>query len=180
MTKIFLAGPLFTAPERCFNADLARFLEAKGFEVWLPQENEPRNRTAQAIFRKDVEGIDCADMIIACMDGPYTDSGTAWECGYAFAKGKPIVCYRTDFRVAGEAKASPYNLMLSESATSHFELPLGNQIVNFRSACLSTYEKPHDQLEQSDRIILTELVLRPGIPDIDRRCCGLQTSSGAI
>ena len=55
MTKIFLAGPLFTAAERSFNVDLARFLEAQGLEVWLPQENEPRNRTAQAIFRKDVE-----------------------------------------------------------------------------------------------------------------------------
>ena len=79
MTKIFLAGPLFTAAERSFNADLARFLEAQGLEVWLPQENEPRNRTAQAIFRKDVEGIDWADMIIACMDGRVPDSGTAWE-----------------------------------------------------------------------------------------------------
>lgn len=141
MTKIFLAGPLFTAAERSFNADLARFLEAQGLEVWLPQENEPRNRTAQAIFRKDVEGIDWADMIIACMDGPYPDSGTAWECGYAFAKGKPSVCYRTDFRVAGETKASPYNLMLSESATSHFELPLANQIRELQKRLLEHIRK---------------------------------------
>jgi nucleoside 2-deoxyribosyltransferase len=127
MTKVFLAGPLFTAAERSFNADLARFLEAQGLEVWLPQEREPRNDTAQAIFRKDVEGLDWADLIIACMDGPDPDSGTAWECGYAFGKGKPVICYRTDFRVAGETKGTPYNLMLSESSVSHFELPLGNQ-----------------------------------------------------
>jgi nucleoside 2-deoxyribosyltransferase len=141
MTKVFLAGPLFTAAERSFNADLARFLEAQGLEVWLPQENEPRNRTAQAIFRKDVEGIDWADMIIACMDGRVPDSGTAWECGYAFAKSKPIICYRTDFRGAGETKATPYNLMLSESATSHFELPFGNQTRDLQKRLLAHIRK---------------------------------------
>ena len=33
--------------------------------------------------------IDWADMVVACMDGPDPDSGTAWECGYAHVEGKP-------------------------------------------------------------------------------------------
>jgi nucleoside 2-deoxyribosyltransferase len=101
MTKLYLAGPLFTLAEQSFNADLARFLKKQGLEVWLPQEHEPRRKKGEGrtkgIFRMDVEAMDWADMIIACMDGPDPDSGTAWECGYAFAKGKPVVCYRTDF-----------------------------------------------------------------------------------
>ena len=40
MKKIYLAGPLFSLAEQGFNADLARFLESEGFEVWLPQEHE--------------------------------------------------------------------------------------------------------------------------------------------
>ena len=52
------------------------------------------------------------------------DSGTAWECGYAYAKGKPLVCYRTDFRITGDTEGAPYNLMLSESATARFEAML--------------------------------------------------------
>ncbi len=121
-TKIYLAGPLFTLAEQTFNAALARFLESKGFAVWLPQEHEPRRNTAQAIFQMDVAAIDWADIVVACMDGPDPDSGTAWECGYAYASGKPIVCYRTDFRISGDTKGAPYNLMLTESATSRVEL----------------------------------------------------------
>jgi hypothetical protein len=60
MTKIYLAGPLFTLAEQRFNADLARLLESEGFEVWLPQEHEPRSDTARAIFDMDVEALDAA------------------------------------------------------------------------------------------------------------------------
>src|ERR1700678_4094877 len=131
MTKLYLAGPLFTLAEQSFNADLARFLEHEGFEVWLPQEHEPRSKTAKAIFEMDVQGLDWADMVVACMDGPDPDSGTAWECGYAFGKGKPVVCYRTDFRVSGDTKDAPYNLMLSESATIRFEVPFRTKTPDF-------------------------------------------------
>jgi nucleoside 2-deoxyribosyltransferase len=90
MTKLYLAGPLFTLAEQSFNVDLARFLRKQGFEVWLPQDHEPRQKKgegkAKAIFRMDVEAIDWADLVVACMDGPDPDSGTAWECGYAFAR----------------------------------------------------------------------------------------------
>jgi nucleoside 2-deoxyribosyltransferase len=139
--KIYLAGPLFTVAEQDFNAALARFLEGHGFEVWLPQEHEPRRKTARAIFQMDVEALDWADMVIACMDGPDPDSGTAWECGYAFAKGKPIVCYRTDFRISGDTKGAPYNLMLSESATSRFEVRSRRNRQNFTSGWLNIYAR---------------------------------------
>lgn len=120
MTKLFLSGPLFTLAEREFNAGLARFLDAQGFEVWLPQERAPRGG-AKAIFQSCVKGIEWADAVVACMDGPDPDSGTAWEVGYAYAKRKPIVCYRSDFRSGGDTKGTPYNLMLSEAATARVE-----------------------------------------------------------
>ncbi len=138
MTKLYLAGPLFTLGEQSFNVELARFLEAEGFEVWLPQEYEPRSNTARAIFQMDVEALDAADMVVACMDGSDPDSGTAWECGYAYAKGKPIVCYRTDFRTKGDAKGAPYNLMLSESATTRLEVPFKTKTAEFHKRLLET------------------------------------------
>jgi nucleoside 2-deoxyribosyltransferase len=131
MTKIYLAGPLFTLAEQSFNVELARFLEDEGFEVFLPQEHEPRSQTAKSIFEMDVAAVDWADMVVACMDGPDPDSGTAWECGYAYAKGKPIVCYRTDFRISGDIKGGPYNLMLTESATAHIEVPFRTSVSKF-------------------------------------------------
>jgi len=136
MTKIYLAGPLFSLAEQGFNAELARFLERQGFEVWLPQEHEPRDNTARAIFEMDVAAIDWADMLVACMDGADPDSGTAFECGYAYAKGKPIICYRSDFRVAGDAASAPYNLMLSESATARLEVPFRTTPDEFRRRLL--------------------------------------------
>ena len=141
MTKIYLAGPLFTLAEQSFNAELARFLESEGFEIWLPEEHEPRSNTAQAIFEMDVGAIDRADMVVACMDGPDPDSGTAWECGYAYAKGKPIVCYRTDFRISGDTKGAPYNLMLSESATARFELPFRTKSAEFHKRMVANIRK---------------------------------------
>lgn len=121
MTKLFLSGPLFTVAERDFNAGLARFLETQGFEVWLPQEQATRGG-ARAIFESCVKGIEWADAVVACMDGPDPDSGTSWEVGYAYGKEKPIVCYRSDFRAVGDTKGTPYNLMLSEAASARVEL----------------------------------------------------------
>ncbi len=120
--KIYLAGPLFTTAEREFNVDLGDRLRRAGHDVWLPQEHEDRRLSAAEVFRGDVAGIDGADVVIANMDGPDPDSGTAWECGYAYGK-KPILLFRTDFRAADEPGKAPYNLMLTASATRHLLLP---------------------------------------------------------
>jgi len=141
VTKLYLAGPLFTLAEQNFNAELARFLKSEGFEVWLPQEHEPRRKTAKAIFEMDVAALEWADVIVACMDGPDPDSGTAWECGYAYAKGKPVVCYRTDFRITGDTAGAPYNLMLSESATVRFEVPFRTKTAEFHKLVLDHVRK---------------------------------------
>lgn len=113
--KLYLAGPLFTEAERAFNAQLAELLRELGHKVWLPQDEEPRHKTAQAIFQHDVAGLDWCEAVVACMDGPDPDSGTAWECGYAHARGKVVVLYRTDMRQCGDT-GEPYNLMLTRSA----------------------------------------------------------------
>ena len=120
--KIYLAGPLFTVAERDFNARLATELRAAGHQVFVPQDIEQRSATARQIFEDDVAGIDWADVVLANMDGPDPDSGTCWECGYAYARQKRIVVFRTDFRAADEAGMGPFNLMLSESAVRCLDL----------------------------------------------------------
>lgn len=112
--RIYLAGPLFTMAERDFNKDLAQRLRDLGYNVFLPQEEEPRDMTAKSIFEMDVKGIDDSDVILAIMDGPDPDSGTCWECGYGYARGKAILTLRTDFRNCGDGDFAPFNLMISE------------------------------------------------------------------
>ncbi len=119
--KLYFAGPLFSAAERSWNEELAAGLREGGHEVFLPQEQDP-DRDAPGIFGTDVAGIDWADALVAIVDGPDPDSGTAWECGYAYGK-KPVVLVRTDFRAQTESGV-PYNLMLTESATIRLDLPL--------------------------------------------------------
>ncbi|HEX4411080.1 MAG TPA: nucleoside 2-deoxyribosyltransferase [Xanthobacteraceae bacterium] len=129
--KIYLAGPLFSTAERDFNARLAALLRERGHEVWLPQDSEQETMTPKEIFEKDVEGVDWADAVVANMDGADPDSGTCWECGYAYKK-KYIVLFRTDFRIGHEvgsdkrampdADMAPYNLMLTESADVRLDL----------------------------------------------------------
>ncbi len=113
--KLYMAGPLFTTAERDFNTALCCELREHHHQVWLPQESEQTPPvTAQGIFLKDVRGVDWADIILACMDGPDPDSGTCWECGAAFRR-KPVIAYRTDIRDVDDG-FPPFNLMITQSA----------------------------------------------------------------
>ena len=117
---MYFAGPLFTGPERSWNADITAALRAAGHQVFLPQE-KGLEQGAAAIFAADVAGIDWADAVVAIMDGPDPDSGTAWEVGYAFGK-RPILLVRTDFRTQA-GTLGDYNPMLTEAATIRLDLP---------------------------------------------------------
>ncbi len=119
--KLYFAGPLFTTPERTWNAEVTAALRAAGHEVFLPQEQEP-GKDGPGIFATDVGGLDWSDGLVAIMDGPDPDSGTAWEVGYAFGTGKSIVLVRTDFRALA-GSAGDYNPMLMQAATARIDLP---------------------------------------------------------
>jgi nucleoside 2-deoxyribosyltransferase/predicted secreted protein len=117
--RVYLAAPLFSVAERRYNNYLAKFLRTNFFEVYLPQDtgddSHGRDRIAhQEIFKKNLDALEAADLIVAVIDGADADSGTAWEMGYAFAKGIPVISIRTDFRMAGHEEH--VNLMLEQSS----------------------------------------------------------------
>ena len=118
--KLYFAGPLFSAAERAWNAEVATGLRDAGHEVFLPQEHESA-QLAAGIFATDVGGIDWAEAVVAIMDGPDPDSGTAWECGYAYGK-KPVILVRTDIRERA-GSSGLFNAMLAGSATDRLDLP---------------------------------------------------------
>lgn len=101
---IYIAAPLFTHAEIEYNRKLKDMLLNNGFSVFLPQEDaedaaqERERQNQEYIFVKCVEGVDASDLVVAVLDGVDVDSGTAWEAGYAYAKGKPVIGLRTDFR----------------------------------------------------------------------------------
>lgn len=113
--KIYLAGPLFTTGERIFNRELAGSLSESGFDIFLPQKECGGLNDPEGIFRKCCEGLQWADIVVSVLEGSDADSGTAWETGYAFGKGVPVIGVRTDFRLQGDDRG--LNLMLSRSCT---------------------------------------------------------------
>jgi nucleoside 2-deoxyribosyltransferase len=120
--KIYMAGPLFSTAELKFNKELAGLLRNQGHEVFLPQEHEQRKDLPAAIFASDVKGLDWADAVVACLDGADPDSGTCWELGYAYARKKLSIVYRTDFRLF--EGTDPVNLMMTESADHVIIMPM--------------------------------------------------------
>lgn len=128
--RLYLAGPLFTTAERNFNTRLAVALRYHGHEVWLPQDNEPRTRTAQDIFEMDVAGLRWCEAVVANMDGPDPDSGTCWECGFAWRDQKPVILFRTDMRGASDGGLAPFNIMLAASAAAIIDLATADIDVN--------------------------------------------------
>lgn len=129
--KIYLAGPLgFSEAGRVFHHQMVALLEREGHEVLDPWAFEPKTiakvlampygearRAAWAklnpkIGAKNQALIDKADVIVAVLDGVDVDSGTAAEIGYGFARGKRIVGYRGDFRIAAENEGSIINLQV--------------------------------------------------------------------
>ena len=124
--KLYFAGPLFTTPERTWNAEVTAALRAAGHEVFLPQEQEP-GKDGAGIFAADVGGIDWADGLVAIMDGPDPDSGACWEVGYTFGLKKWIVLVRTDMRALA-GSAGDYNPMLTEAATIRIDMPAASTV----------------------------------------------------
>ena len=119
--KIYLSAPLFTQVQRKWNRMLASAIQERiaGSEVILPQdfkfrESYNRPQDFSKLFRACLETLEKADLVVAVLDGPDADSGTAFEMGYAYARGIPVIGVRTDYR---ESQDRGLNLMLSQGCT---------------------------------------------------------------
>jgi nucleoside 2-deoxyribosyltransferase len=115
--RIYFAGPLFCDAERAFNLRLAEYLEAKGFQVFLPQRDGvesdkfPNSEMAndelqQTIFELDREKVLQADIFLFVLDGRVPDEGACVELGIAYGQkhllqqDKLLIGLHTDMRGA--------------------------------------------------------------------------------
>jgi nucleoside 2-deoxyribosyltransferase len=131
--RVYIAGPLgYSEAGRHFhNTVLVPFVSGLGYEVLDPwaladqrkveavqkMPEGPERRAAwrelgREIGRTNQAAIDAAHGVIAVLDGPDVDSGTAAEIGYAFARGKLIVGYRGDSRVSADNEGGLVNLQV--------------------------------------------------------------------
>ncbi len=97
MKKIYLASPFFNEVELTYVSKAEEILRSRGYSVYSPREHEYRGADAGTptwalgIFNEDRKFIDSSDLVVMLYHGNYSDSGTAWECGYAYGIHKPVV-----------------------------------------------------------------------------------------
>jgi nucleoside 2-deoxyribosyltransferase len=104
MRRIYLAGPevFLPDPQPLFAEKLA-ICAAHGLMGINPLEavldadvDEPPDVLARKLFDGYVATIRACEGVIANMTpfrGPSADVGTVWEAGFAYGRGKPVICY---------------------------------------------------------------------------------------
>lgn len=146
--KVYLAGPdVFFANPNENARKLKELCGAYGFEGIFPldadltfDKESPQER-GKKIFFANVSLINDCQAVLANMmpfRGPSADVGTAWEMGYAFARGKLVVGYTTDIRRYRE-RATP-----DEYYMENFEL-----VDNLMLDCstLRIFGTPHEAVK---------------------------------
>jgi nucleoside 2-deoxyribosyltransferase len=98
--KVYIAGKLTNENERKKLEELTKIIEELGFETFLPHRDIGICKgidDIERIFKGDViEGFKNCGLVIVSLDGLHIGAGTAWELGYAYAKGIPILGLKTD------------------------------------------------------------------------------------
>ena len=113
---IYIAGPFFTDEERAFLKIVIESVKETfpNEELFIPMEhfipngeNLSNNEWAKAVFKMDVEALNKCDRVVAAYLGLRSDTGTAWEIGYAYAKGIPVDLILSLEALSGEVSIMP-------------------------------------------------------------------------
>ena len=95
--KIYIASAMFTPTQKDRINKVAKWMRQMGHTVFVPHEFKapnadtlPNDEWANEVFITDLHHLDEADAIYYFCEGLDGDIGAAWECGYAYAKGKQI------------------------------------------------------------------------------------------
>ena len=91
--KIYIAGGLREKKDRDKLEEVNKLCEEFG-ETYLPHRDMglfEEGIDPKPIFKLNKDKVDWCDVIIAVLDWKGISSGTAWELGYGFAKGKLMI-----------------------------------------------------------------------------------------
>ena len=143
--QVYVASPLgFTHPTKAwYDAVLLPALEAAGHVVldpWSasadlfdgvtdPAELALANTEAA---QRNEDMLRACDAVLAVLDGVDVDSGTAAEIGFAYALGKTVIGWRSDFRLAGDNAASVVNLQVEHFLAGHVSTDLEEALTRLR------------------------------------------------
>ncbi len=89
MRNIYLTSTFRHQWNRDFNPLIGEALTSVGFSCHLPTIFDPAKETAGAIFKRDIDGINDSEIILAIAENESPNWGG--EVGYAYGIKKPIV-----------------------------------------------------------------------------------------
>ncbi len=102
--KVYIAGKIWTPSEREQLEAIDALCKRLGLQTFLPHRDVGFAKDiteAPTIFKGDITlGFQDVVLVIASLDGLHVGAGTAWELGYAYARGIPSVGIKTDEPVA--------------------------------------------------------------------------------
>lgn len=102
MHKIYIAGPdVFQRDSIAIGKKYVELCQKYDYSGYYPLDNvidfnQDKKKIALDIFIANEKLIDECDIVIANINafrGKEADSGTIWECGYAYGKGKKVYAY---------------------------------------------------------------------------------------
>ena len=133
--SVYLASPFFNETELANVQYAESVLDERGIPYYSPRSYKAQGEAgslewAHEIYEVDRQRIETADVVVALYYGSNGDTGTAWECGYATAIGKPVVLVHVD-------KANGSNLMLNCSSTTNITL---DELAEYDFAKMPAYE----------------------------------------
>lgn len=142
--KIYLAAPIVKIPEdwkeKIANVKKAFVESVHNFYVYDPVDHGVPNawgmsmeEWSKCIFALDVVAIDDCDWVVVCDFGRQMTSGTSWEAGYAFGKGKKILIIRMN-----EEDATDYSVMMNGCSANAMSYSEFMSIVGSRNIDTST------------------------------------------
>lgn len=98
--KVYIAGKIRDEHERKFLEEIDALCRELGFETFLPHRDVGLAHDAtdvRRIFDGDIKmGFEDVDLVVASLEGLHIGAGTAWELGYAYAKGIPAIGIKMD------------------------------------------------------------------------------------
>ena len=105
--KCYIAGPFFRDGERERLEKLREFFNSDKFfnkyEFFFPMDHKipggesmPNGEWAWNVFEMDVKELATSKLVVAIYDTHYSDTGTAWELGFAYANHIPVLLLCTD------------------------------------------------------------------------------------
>ena len=119
-TLIYVAGPLFDPGERWYLEQVAAVCRAAGYDTYLPHRDGGLKAGPHtdfgSIFAADVAALERAGLVVAVWNGPDVDSGTAWEIGFAYARGVPVIGLHEDIRINDPTRQ--VNIVVSQAANA--------------------------------------------------------------